>query len=230
MTGPVKAWADEQPMWVRSGWDRAIPHRFHAHTTVDDFDVTLTAVVGERGPGAIQVSVEQPKGGHGTPVTLSMLRKVTVDQIIRDALGQLSRPAASAEGETGIPGTFRVEGVDGIYGGAGTSPAEGRGRDTSPDRLATVARIYLAAVAAARPPVKAVADELPASRSTAGRLVGQARKAGLLGVTTQGRPSGAPADDGQAVTVRPEPGPDIFHDPATPFPRMTQPTEPGEDR
>lgn len=215
MTGPVSAELDERAAWIRSGWDRAIPTRFHASTTVDGLAVSLAVVVGDRGPGATQVIVEQPQGGHGPGITLSMLRKVTVDQIIRDALAELARAASGAEEETGIPGTFRVQGIEGIWGGP-QAPPPGRGRDTSPDRLADVARIYLAAVAAGRPPVKAVQQELNFSRSTAGRLVGEARKAGLLSPTTQGKPSDAPVDD--ISTTRPEPGPAIFRDPDTPWP------------
>jgi len=187
MTGPVKAQVDQRAGWIRSGWDRAIPSRFHVATTVDGLDVRLLAVVGERGPGAIEVHIDQPRGALGPPITLSMLRKVTVDQIVRDALEQLARPAASAEPETGIPGTFRVKDIEGIHGGR-VAPAAGRGRDTPADRLARVAEIYRAALSTGRAPVKAVAEELPSSRSTAGRLVGLARKAGLLSETTQGRP------------------------------------------
>jgi Family of unknown function (DUF6214) len=187
MIGPVTAEPDEGTRWVRSGWDRAIPARFHAVAQVDGYAVTLFAIVGQRGPGAVEVTVEQPDAAAGPPVTLNVLRKVTIDQIIRTALEQLSRPAASAELETGIPGTFRVQGVDQIFGGR-TAPAPGRGRDTPSARLVRVAEIYRAARSHGRPPVKAVAEELPASRSTAGRLVGLARKAGLLSETTPGRP------------------------------------------
>lgn len=184
-------------MWIRSGWDRAIPSRFYASTTADGFAVNLLAVVGSRGPGAIEVTVEQPQAAAGPPVTLAVLRKVTIDQIIRAAVEQLSRPASSAEAETGIPGTFRVQGIDAIYGGAG-APVPGPGRDTTTDRLARVAEIYRAALSAGMPPVKAVADQVPVSRSTAGRLVGLARKAGLLSETTQGR-AGADAKTEQRL-------------------------------
>ena len=187
MIGPVRAQPHEPFMWIRSGWDRAVPSRFIASTDVDGFAVTLIAMVGQRGPGAIEVNVSQPAGGGGSPVTLAVLRKVTVDQIIRAALDEVSRPAASAELETGIPGTFRVQDAGGIYGGAGVTAA-GRGRDTHADRLVRVAEIYRAARQTGRAPVQAVAAELPSSRSTAGRLVGMARQAGLLKPTTQGRP------------------------------------------
>jgi len=133
MTGPVTARIADRAGWIRSG-DQAIPSRFHAAATVDGFDVTLFAVVGERGPGAISVTIEQPRAALGEPVTHRVLRKLTIDQIVRDALRQLSRPAISAESETGIPGTFRVEGDDpaSVRGGRPVpepGPAGPRGRD-----------------------------------------------------------------------------------------------------
>jgi len=45
------------------------------------------------------------------------------------------------------------------------------------------------AIGDGRPPVQAVAAELPCSRSHAGRLVTQARAAGQLRRTSPGRPS-----------------------------------------
>jgi hypothetical protein len=215
MTGPVTAAPIEPYAWILTGWDRAIPTRFRATTTIEGFDVAVAAVVGARGPVATSVMMSQPRGGHGPAVTLGMLRKITVDQIIRDGVAQLAKPAVSAEPETGIRGTFRVEGDDQIYGGGGP-PAHGRGRDTAPERLATVAGVYNAAIAAGKPPVKAVESELHFTRSTAGRLVGQARKAGLLSPTTQGKTSDAPVNG--SSTIRPDPGPSIFRDPNTPWP------------
>ncbi len=191
MIGPVLAWPDEPAGWIRVGEARAIPSRFSGSTTVDGFAVVLRAVsTGLTGPGATEVTVEQPMAAAGPPVTLSVLRKVTVDQIVKTAIAQLSRQAVSAEDETGIPGAFRVEGDDRIWTGR-PAMAAGRGRDTQDDRLIRVAEIYLTALAQSRPPVNAVAKDLPASRSTAGRLVGQARKAGLLRETTQGKASAA---------------------------------------
>jgi hypothetical protein len=74
-----------------------------------------------------------------------------------------------------------------IWGGR---PArEGRGSRTSDERLARVAEIYVQAVGDGRPPVQAVAAELPCSRSHAGRLVAQARAAGQLRCTSPGRAS-----------------------------------------
>lgn len=206
MAGPVTARPDEPAAWIRSGEDRAIPSKFCARTEVDGFTVTLHAVVGQRGPGAVMVKVEQPVTNDGPPVTLSMLRKVTVDQIIRDALTQLSRPVISAEADTGVPTAFRVEGVEGMFYGP-EIPDSGR-RPAADKRLERVAEIYLRALAEGRPPVKAVTEELPASRSTAGRLVGQARKAGLLAGTTRGK-RGTLADLSRLARKRTEAGGDV---------------------
>jgi hypothetical protein len=185
MNDGVTAWAVDQDRWIRIGPQRAIPARFWVRTTVRGYTVSLLAGVGQRGPGALKVIVEQPGEEDGDPVTMNVLRTVTVDRIIRDALSQLSQPVIDAEAETGIPGAFRVEEGGEVY--VQEAPAPGRGRRTTDKRLARVAEIYLVALAEGRPPVNAVAAELPASRSTAGRLVGQARKAGLLTPTTRGR-------------------------------------------
>jgi len=220
MTSPVKAWPDERTGWIRTG-DFAVPSRFRASASVDGFDVRLLVVVGERGPGAIEVTIEQLDGAQGEPVTHRVLRKLTIDQIVRDAAGQLSRPVRSAEEEAGIPGAYRVEGLDEIFAGRST-PHTGRGRDTPRDRLIRVADIYQTALSrGSRSPVKAVADELPSSRSNAGRLVGQARAAGLLSETVRGQ-AGADAKttpDAKADTeAKRDPGPSSFRDPAKPWP------------
>ena len=185
MASPVTAWPAEQAVWIRSGDARAIPSRFYARTSLGGYSVTIAAVVGKRGPGAVKVTVEQPLGGDGDPVTMTTLRKVTVDRVIQDALSQVRRPVFDASAETGIPRSFRVDEGGEVY--LDETLLSGRGRLTVAERLEMVADIYLRALAAGRPPVKAVAEDLPCSRSTAGRLVGQARKAGLLAETSRGR-------------------------------------------
>jgi hypothetical protein len=181
----VTAWSAEPETWIRISAHRAIPARFWVRTSFRGYSVKVLAGVGQRGPGAIAFVVEQPLGEDGDPVTINVLRTITVDRIIRDGLGKLSRPAIDASHETGIPGAFRVEEDGEVYMDEVWEP--GRGRRTADERLERVAEIYLSALAEGRPPVNAVAEDLPASRSTAGRLVGQARKAGLLTPTTRGR-------------------------------------------
>jgi hypothetical protein len=60
-----------------------------------------------------------------------------------------------------------------------------RGVRLSDDFLQKVALAYRTAVAEGRPPTQAVADEVPGSRSSAGRWVFEARKRGFLGATTR---------------------------------------------
>jgi hypothetical protein len=181
----VQAWPDEPRAWIRSSADRAIPDRFRATTSLGGYLITIRGVVDQRGPGAIEVTVEQPRSEDGDPVTMNVLRKVTVDRVIHEALAQVSRPVIDASEDTGIQGAFRIEEGGETY--LDQLPAPGRGRLTAADRLESVAAIYLHALAEGRPPVQAVAEDLPCSRSTAGRLVGQARKAGLLAETTRGK-------------------------------------------
>lgn len=181
----LEAWPDKPRNWIRSSADRAIPDRFRATTSLGGYAITLRGIVGQRGPGAIEVTVQQPRGEDGDPVTMNVLRKVTVDRVIREALAQVSRPVIDASEDTGIPGAFRIEEGGETY--IDQLSALGRGRLTAPERLERVAAIYLRALAEGRPPVQAVAEDLPCSRSTAGRLVGQARKGGLLAETTRGK-------------------------------------------
>jgi hypothetical protein len=185
MSGAVTAWPVDPDMWIRIGAQRAIPARFWTRATFRGYTVSVLAGVGQRGPAALTVVVEQPRREDGDPVTMNVLRTVTVDRIIRDGLSNLSRPVIDAEAETGIPGAFRVDEGGPVY--VQEIPGPGRGRRTTGERLERVAEIYLGALAEGRPPVNAVADDLPTSRSTAGRLVGQARRAGLLTPTTRGR-------------------------------------------
>ena len=185
MSDAVTAWPAEPVRWIRIGAQRAIPARFWVRTDVRGYTVSVLAGVGQRGPAAFTVVVQQPHGEAGDPVTMNVLRTVTVDRIIRDALPKLSRTVLDAEADTGIPGAFRVEEDGEVYVAEISGP--GRGRESVDERLERVAEIYLRALAEGRPPVQAVATDLPCSRSTAGRLVGQARKVGLLSPTTRGR-------------------------------------------
>jgi hypothetical protein len=185
MIDAVSAWPVKPVTWIRIGTQRAIPARFWAKTDLRGFTVSVLAGVGQRGPAALTVIVQQPRGEAGDPVTMNVLRTVTVDRIIRDALSKLSRKPIDAEADTGISGAFRVEPDGDVY--YAEISGGGRGRDTEDERLERVAEIYLGALAEGRPPVQAVAADLPCSRSTAGRLVGQARKAGWLTPTTRGR-------------------------------------------
>ncbi len=158
MENQVTASPEEPCEWIRSAPGEVIPARFSARTETAGLNVTIMAEVRDHGPEAVCITIAQAGPAHGAPVTQKALRKIAVEQIIRSAIGQLSR---QSESDPSAP----------------------------PDRLGVVARIYLDALAAGRAPVNAVAAGLPCARSTAGRLVGEARQAGLLSATTPGRPS-----------------------------------------
>jgi Family of unknown function (DUF6214) len=223
MSDAVTAWSADPDRWIRIGTQRAIPARFWAQTTFHGYTVSVLAGVGQRGPGALKVIIAQPREEDGDPVTMNVLRMVTVDRIIRDALSKLSRQVIDAEAETGVRGAFRIKEGGQVY--VQEAPGPGRGRRTTDERLERVAEIYRGALAEGRPPVNAVADDLPASRSTAGRLVGQARQAGLLTPTTRGRFSSL-GEFRQFVTEAQRAGGEVIIVPPAPEEREPEPELP----
>jgi len=178
----------ERAGWILSGnW--ALPSQIRVHCDVDGFTIVALILVGGSGPKLAELFIGQPLLFQGAPVTQNLLRKLTIDQIVREASALVRLPAEIVDAGRGW---FRIEGEDGIFGGP--QIREGRGRMTGADQLQHVAELYEQAVTEGMPPVKAVAEQLPCSRSHAGRLVGQARVAGLLSATTPGQPSSvAPA-------------------------------------
>ena len=151
---------------------------------MDGFDVRMLVLVADDGPQVCELVVQQPQMALGAPLTQRTLRKIAVEYLVGLGVAQVRRAATIVDAERGW---YRVEGVDGIWGGRPVR--EGRGSRTSDGRLAQVAEIYMRAVGDGRPPVQAVAAELPCSRSHAGRLVAQARTAGQLRRTSLGRAS-----------------------------------------
>lgn len=180
----VTAERDERAGWVLVGTAWAYPSRILLRTEVDGFNVQMLVLVADDGPQVSGLSVQHPQMAVGPPLTQRTLRKIAIEQLVELGVSQVRRPAAMVNAERGW---YRVEGVDGIWGGR--SVREGRGSRTSDERLAQVADIYIRAVGDGLPPVKAVADGLPCSRSHAGRLVAQARAAGHLRHTSPGRAS-----------------------------------------
>ena len=170
-------------MLVGTAW--AYPSRIWLRTEVDGFVVRMLVLVADDGPHVCELVVQQPRMALGPPLTQRTLRKVTVEHLVGLGVIQVRRAATIVDAERGW---YRVEGVDGIWGGRPVR--QGRGSRTSDERLAQVAEIYMRAVGDGRPPVQAVAAELPCSRSHAGRLVSQARAAGQLRRTSPGRTSG----------------------------------------
>jgi hypothetical protein len=180
----VNAQPDERAGWVLVGTAWAYPSRVWLWTEVDGFDVRMLVLVADDGPQVCEMVVQQPQMALGPPLTQRTLRKISVEHIVGLGVAQVRRDATIVDAERGW---YRVEGVDGIWGGRPVR--EGRGSRTNDERLAQVAEIYMRAIGDGRPPVQAVAAELPCSRSHAGRLVAQARAAGQLRRTSPGRAS-----------------------------------------
>lgn len=142
----------------------------------------MLVLLADDGPQVSQLVVRHPMLALGAPLTQRTLRKVAVEHLVRLGIAQVRRAATTVDAERGW---YTVEGIDGIWGGRAVR--EGRGPKISDDRLAQVTEIYMRAVADGRPPVQAVATELPCSRSHAGHLVAQARAADRLAPTSPGQ-------------------------------------------
>jgi hypothetical protein len=180
----VAAKRDERAGWVLVGSAWAYPSRIWLRTEVDGFAVRMLVLVADDGPQVCELAVQQPRMALGPPLTQRTLRKIAVEHLVGLGVAQVRRAATIVDAERGW---YRIEGVDGVWGGRPVR--EGRGSRTSDERLARVAEIYMRAVGDGRPPVQAVAAELPCSRSHAGRLVAQARAAGQLRRTSPGQAS-----------------------------------------
>ncbi|WP_042407538.1 hypothetical protein [Streptacidiphilus carbonis] len=185
---------DDRAGWVlaEQGW--AYPSRFTVRTEMDGFTVAMLVLIADHGPQVSVLQVEHPIMGMGAPITQKILRKIPIERLVNAGITLVRRPAEIVNAEHGW---YQVEGVEGLYGGRPVR--EGRGSQTDDERLARVAAIYKQAVLEGRPPVLAVKDELPCSRSHAGRLVAQARKAGRLPATAPGRASTVPAEELHSV-------------------------------
>jgi len=166
-----------------------VPSQIGARTKVGEFLVSLVIRTGRQGPQVTELHIEHPEAALGAPVTQSVLRQIAIDKIVREAVAKVRRPATVVNQEHG---TFSIPGEEGVWGGG--QIRKGRGSQTERGQLIEVADIYYRAINERRPPVKAVAEELRYSRSHAGRLVGQARKAGLLSLALPGKPSEVEAE------------------------------------
>lgn len=204
----------------------AAPSIIDAVARLDDVGLTVRFQVRVDPGGTIRVArlAVDPAGSPAEgAVTSRALRGIRLDQLAREAVRQMEQPAAMREDVA--PGAFQVPGDP--AGQAWVSPVPGRRR--APRELAErAARIYTEAIAqGSRAPTLAVAHELGYSRSQASRILRAARDAGLLDRAAPPEP--APPEPAPQPQEKPEPGPDIFREPGSSFPRMTQPAEPGED-
>ena len=117
---------------------------------------------------------------ENTPVTTTVLRRVLVDQLIKEAVKAAAMPTRVVTGLDVAGHAYEAHG--GIWVGPAPQPLSGRGRDTANGNAEAAARIYSAATASgSRAPGMEVKAQMHISRSTATRHIRRARELGLLG-------------------------------------------------
>lgn len=163
---------------------KALPTWFFATWQAPDLPFTLTMEITTMSdePEINRFNIERTLPSVGEPITGVLLRDLPLGRLLRAALEAAARPIEEISGKGIPPGAFRVPGVTppGMGEVSGRPQLPGRGRPMDQETLQAVASIYLSAQRAGRPPTQAVTDAFGTSRSTAGRVVVQARKAGLL--------------------------------------------------
>ncbi len=176
-------------MPIRTGPGTAIPSSFTA--MVDDpaqpflLDLVVKTLSGRR-PEVVEVRVAvRDRAATDGGVTTERLRPVKVARALTMALAQATERIYD-DGS----GMFRpVDELPTMGWGSGEVAKPVRGEPISDDFLKLVAATYRTAVASgSRSPVLELSTQLGGSRSTAGRWVVQARRAGFLRATVGTKP------------------------------------------
>jgi hypothetical protein len=191
---------DREAALVRvAGTQFAIYERFAASITPDDPKLPtrhLTLVVESGRLVCDSLALRRRAGGPA--LTTGQWREVSVPESVRLAADEAAHLVFEGEGEMTItlrPGdeplplpSRRVDDdhVATPISGATRTPewqttSRRRGERITDETLEEVARIYRQAQLLERPPTNAVAKEMHVARSTAGKWVARARKAGFLG-------------------------------------------------
>ena len=148
------------------------------------------------GPVIYEIRVQHSLTAPGG-ITTGLLHSLKLRELRRLALEEVTK-----EITTVLPaGYFRAPGdAPGVAHFGSVVRGPGRGRPMDDEHLRRVAVVYREAIAVgSRAPVEAVRKALHASRSTAGRWVVQARKAGILG-PARGPIAGEAEDRGEGDT------------------------------
>jgi hypothetical protein len=178
----VQTWPKDRASWVRTSPTSAIPTKFGAF--IDDpaqpFTVELEVVTtGGRRPEVTEMTLGvRNLSTAGVPISTENLRHVHVAAALTLALtGATEKVIDNGDGTFTLP-----DDTTGTSWPADHVTRPVRGTTMSPEFLQIVATTYRAAVASgSRSPVGDLSIQLGTSRSTAGRWVVAARKAGLLG-------------------------------------------------
>ena len=159
-----------------------VPQKFTVSGARADIGVVMTVETDTSGVSrCIALELRELEGGE--PVTGGVLRKIPVQEMMREALAL-------------VAGEVQSQGGGVTSAGFGSGRAAGfdenvrrprRGAAVTDDQLRQVADLYRAALDRGDPPTQTIADEMHAARSTAARWVAKARAAGFLGAAVRGR-------------------------------------------
>lgn len=151
--------------YIRTGPDTAVPTRFRASIALatPDAAVQIEVFVGaDLRPRVFDLSI---RTNVQTPVTTSLLRRVLVDQLLREAMAKAETPVSSLPAGTTVGPELHAH-----------EPIGKADEDAQ-----TAARIYSEAVTAGNPaPAVSVATAMGRSRAQVARYIRRAREIGLL--------------------------------------------------
>jgi hypothetical protein len=175
----VQTWPKERTGWIRTSSTTAIPTRFGAAISdpAQPFDLELEVVTrGGRRPEVTDLIISARQPG-GNPVTTESLRRIHLASALKLVLTRATQKVIDNGDDTF---SFPDDTSGAAWGGPQVSRPI-RGTPMTEDFMMLVAETYRAAVASgSRSPVEDLRRELGASRSTAGRWIVAARKAGHL--------------------------------------------------
>lgn len=169
--------------WTRVSEETAAPTRIEATLYTADplLKLDLYIQVDWAGRGIVR-EMNVLTDGPQTSVSISLLRRIPVDTLMRYAMAQASVPVRLRPDIHPTAFQLKTEPENSTTAWVSGGPIEpGRGRDTPPDRIVRVAEIYKEAVAnGSRSPVDMVIKMMGYSSATASRDLKEARKRGLL--------------------------------------------------
>lgn len=173
----VSAIPDKHAGYVRTGAETAVPTRILASALIPEPAIEISMFIQVDGGGRARVrQFEVVAGDLNTAVTTSLLRRLPVDALVREALNSATRTVRPRPDVN--PHAFQVPGDPDNQAWVSRAPARTqRGKKVPEDRVARAARVYLRALReGSNAPAEVVAKELGYSRATAARDIRAARE------------------------------------------------------
>lgn len=158
--------------------ERAIPCQFVARVEVEGAPLVATLRVAVDTHGrAVCESLRLDPAGDG-PVTAVALRMVRVAELLRVATAAATEKVRRAP--DGVLELAPMTAADALGFRDKVKRRRRRATPADDDALREVASVYEAAAAKEEPPLRAVVESCHVSRSTASRMIAEARRRGLL--------------------------------------------------